>query len=283
MEHNVSKNTALISGVPRSGTTLCCKLLNQCTDVVALHEPLDPQKVAFSKRNLAVAEIKNQITELRANLLKGNAIEHGNKSSLVLDNPIAEEATTKTGIRNLSAIRGLITIPPVKKNTKVFIKQNAMFAALIHELKNEFNITAIIRNPIDVITSWMSVGLPVNKGRIPGGEKFDENLRSDLSSINSVLKRQVFIYHWFLKQFVSSGVTLLRYEDIIESKGQSLYDACDVKGKIDESMVRRFSHKPEFSDDLIAVVKVLNYELISPYYTSQEIEEALHRTINGLD
>jgi broad-specificity NMP kinase len=38
----VSRSIKLITGIPRSGTTLCCKLLNQRADVVALHEPINP-------------------------------------------------------------------------------------------------------------------------------------------------------------------------------------------------------------------------------------------------
>src|SRR6266404_8304605 len=36
-----SKRNVLITGIPRSGTTLVCSLLNKLPDVVALHEPMD--------------------------------------------------------------------------------------------------------------------------------------------------------------------------------------------------------------------------------------------------
>ena len=35
------KRDILLTGIPRSGTTLCCSLLNRLPDVLALVEPLD--------------------------------------------------------------------------------------------------------------------------------------------------------------------------------------------------------------------------------------------------
>ena len=36
----------VLTGVPRAGTTLACHLLNRVLDTVALHEPIDPEAVA---------------------------------------------------------------------------------------------------------------------------------------------------------------------------------------------------------------------------------------------
>ena len=77
-----------------------------------------------------------------------------------------------------------------------------MFAALVKELSAEFNVIAIVRNPIDVMTSWMSVDLPVASGRIPGGERFCLTLKKRLDTISTTIDRQIFIYHWFIKQYL---------------------------------------------------------------------------------
>ena len=57
MGHSRQNGITLITGVPRSGTTLCCNLLNQCDNVVALHEPIDPQKLTSTSAPKAVDEI----------------------------------------------------------------------------------------------------------------------------------------------------------------------------------------------------------------------------------
>jgi hypothetical protein len=43
MAEGTRRQTVLITGTPRSGTTLVCHLLNQLPDTVALNEPMQPR------------------------------------------------------------------------------------------------------------------------------------------------------------------------------------------------------------------------------------------------
>src|SRR3954469_15466930 len=47
----------LITGTPRSGTTLLCSLLNKVPDVVALHEPMNVWEFPNCKDAAAVADV----------------------------------------------------------------------------------------------------------------------------------------------------------------------------------------------------------------------------------
>lgn len=271
---------SLLTGVPRSGTTLACKLLNSADNIIALHEPLNPQSFSSTSGDNITSELKKAIDNIYLRLLSGKAIEHGDHKNLILDNPISEATLPNTFVRRASAKRGLLKIPAIKTNTRVFIKQNAMFAALVNNLKSNYELVAIIRNPIDVLTSWMTVDLPVNKGHIPAGEKFCPQLKKALEIQHDVLQRQLYIYKWFLTQYNDGELTIIKYEDIISSKGLALFDACNVKGQLDETLTHRRANYPALKEPLASAVQQLNYSLLNQYYSKQEIEEAYYQSVS---
>lgn len=188
---------------------------------MALHEPINPQKLTSVTPITAASEIISQIQQIRHSLMSNQAIEHGDKAGVDLDNPVGL-GTNETGLRLQKASRGLVTLPTIDNSTQLYVKQNALFAALAEPLTNHFEIFAIIRNPVDVLLSWMTVDLPVNKGRLPAGEKFDKHLAKLLRK-GSVIERQIAIYSWFVSRYQRANLTTIRYEDIIQSQGRALY------------------------------------------------------------
>ena len=227
MGHKISKNTKLITGIPRSGTTLCCNLLNKCEDVVALHEPIDPHKLTSDDAHQAVYEVCEQVENIRHSLESNKAIEHGDKAGLGLDNPVGQEID-ESGLRKQQVLRGLVTLPTISASTQLFVKQNALFTALSEDLAKHYEIYAIVRNPIDVLLSWMTVKLPVNRGRLPAGEKYDITLAKSLESGDN-FERQITIYKWFIKRFQQAKLTVVRYEDIIATNGNALYSVLGIQ------------------------------------------------------
>lgn len=217
----MSRSIKLITGIPRSGTTLCCKLLNQRADVVALHEPINPGDMPLAyTRSDAVHSIVEQIDDFDRAIEQGLPFTHGDKGGLATDNPIGD--TTKGGVRQVVAKRGQIQLPAREKNSyELIIKQNALFTALMPILVSQFQIVCIVRNPIDVLLSWLTVDLPINRGHIPAGERFDAKLKSSLVGLDS-LQRQLVIYQWFMHTFLYSGLPIIRYEDVIQTNGQKL-------------------------------------------------------------
>ena len=127
-------------------------------------------------------------------------------------------------MRLQKATRGLVTLPPIDNSTKLIVKQNALFTALSTELNERFEMVAIVRNPVDVLLSWMTVNLPVNRGRLPAGEKYDLELANHLKE-GSVFERQVKIYRWFIEKFRQAKLTPVRYEDIIHTNGTALFSS----------------------------------------------------------
>lgn len=238
MDKNRKSRIRLLTGIPRSGTTLCCKLLNQCGNTLALHEPINPQKLTSVTPVTAASEIKSQIQQIRHSLMSNQAIEHGDKAGVDLDNPVGL-GTNETGLRLQKATRGLVTLPTIDNTTQLYVKQNALFAALAEPLTANFDMFAIIRNPVDVLLSWMTVDLPVNKGRLPAGEKFDQRLAESLRKGSSVIEKQITIYSWFVSRYQSARLTTIRYEDIIQSQGQALYTPLGLNNATELSVPQR--------------------------------------------
>ncbi|NVK55263.1 MAG: hypothetical protein HWE26_06585 [Alteromonadaceae bacterium] len=219
---------ALLTGIPRSGTTLCCKLLNQNKTTLALHEPLDPQVISAEKRTAVVNEISQRIIAIKEAVQSSKPIPLGDKDNYLVDNPVAYSEHHK-GVRTLSSVRGTTTVPINKDLKLLVIKQNALFTALSSSLIDIYPLVAIIRNPVDVLLSWMTVELPVNRGRLPAGERYDKDLAKLLLQEEDLLERQLLIFSWFIDRFTKTGLKSIKYENIIDTNGQALYDCLGIK------------------------------------------------------
>lgn len=272
----------LLSGIPRSGTTLCCKLLNQVEYTVALHEPLDPQKLKSTSRDIACAEVSGAIHALRTNLIKGVEFEHGDQSGIELDNPVSL-SYSEHGIRPLSAQRGLLSLPKQNSDFHLIVKQNALFAALAPQLSLQYSMVALVRNPIKVLLSWMSVDLPVNKGRVPAGERFSKSLTEKLSQKSEVLEKQLVIYKWFIQQYQQANLPVVKYEDVIASDGEALFAAFDIhNGPLGVLQEPNRQISALLVQRLRANIEHIATSLVSDYYSLQNIQDEYERVMKGI-
>ncbi|WP_041713986.1 sulfotransferase domain-containing protein [Paraglaciecola sp. T6c] len=273
----MSSSVKLISGIPRSGTTLCCNLLNQRNDMVALHEPINPSLfpdkcTPFEASHL----IAKQIYQFDLAIEKGQPFSHGDKGGLDIDNPVGKHAIA--GVRQVVAKRGEVQLPPRDKiSYHLIVKQNALFTALIPQLIQQFSILCIVRNPVDVLLSWFTVDLPVNRGHIPAGERFDEALRLSLQD-KDCLGRQLSIYQWFISRFMQSGLTCIRYEDVVATNGAVLDEALALPIQARETLSEQ---SRTFSAATLDTLKEAVPHLLTldcgKYYNKDAIATALER------
>lgn len=219
----------LITGIPRSGTTLCCHIVNQQAGFVALHEPINPAKLKASTS--VFEDLCTQITALKEAIFAGSEFEHGDKvGGLNISNPVAEKADAQSGKRLHAAKRGKLSLPELAgKEINLVVKQNALFTAYLGELKQQFDTVCITRNPIDVLLSWWTIDLPVSRGRLPAGENNSKALAQTLAS-GSIIERQIAIYEWFCESFHLQGATIVKYENIVDSDGKALLNALHIDG-----------------------------------------------------
>ncbi|MDJ0879792.1 MAG: hypothetical protein QNI86_14335 [Halieaceae bacterium] len=99
---------------------------------------------------------------------------------------------------------------------RLLIKQNALFTAVLHRLAEEFECLALIRNPLEVLASWQTVDLPVNRGRLPVGERYAPGLAAALDAEASAVPRQLLILDWFYARYRDHlpPERIVRFEDV---------------------------------------------------------------------
>lgn len=255
----LSGRDIVLTGVPRGGTTLACQLLGQCTDTVALFEPMAVADIPLD--HVAAAEQVGQFfAATRQQVLETGTAPSKQHGGVVPDNPFS--ARDAEGRRKLVASEGLIRLPhrPESGFTLV-LKHNAAFTALLPALTTRFEAYAIVRNPLPVLCSWHSVDLPVRDGHVPAGERLAPDLATKLATLDSPTERQLVILDWFFECYRQAlpETRVLRYEDIVASQGQMLFTQIGLHGQAASVLSERnasrdylASHPEMLRDELLA-------------------------------
>ena len=225
--HQASR-TWLLSGIPRSGSSLCCRLADKLPGVVGLSEPIGRDLSASA----ADAESACTLIERFVERTRARAIAEGMVPTVHVDGRLDDDRVTdeapEGGLRRRRGVQGQIALATeLAPDFGLLIKHNALFAALLPQLAGRFNCLAIVRNPLAVLTSWQTVDLPVGRGRIPAGEQFDDALRTALDAEPDRLRRQVRVLDWFFQRYDAhlDARKVIRYEDLVDSGGRVLYQA----------------------------------------------------------
>jgi hypothetical protein len=217
-------NNVLITGTPRSGTTLICHLLNKLPDTVALHEPMRVKALESLSRDEICVEIDRFCEEQRTSLrLRGRAISK-NVDGVVPDNPIGE-GRSDDGLRKSLASKGEIVVDkPLSSDFMLVIKHNSAFTAVLDTLVTRFPVYGVIRNPLATLASWSSVKFSASSGYARAAERLDPALKAKLAAIDDDLDRQICLLDWFHGQFrrYLAQDAILRYESVVGTGGRVL-------------------------------------------------------------
>jgi len=213
----------LLTGIPRSGTTLTCSLLNRLPQVLALIEPMDMRALTAAGSE---AERIRYITGYLA-AIRQDALERGVAPAKLLVGDGTNTFATNTDGKRASSIQGDATVPhgkDLKEDFTLVVKHPNAFAALLPELVAHFRCVALVRNPLAVLASWNSLDHPLSRGHAPMAEAFDSNLAGRLRQEDDHLSRQLLLLDWYFSQFISRlpANQVLRYEDIIATSGRAL-------------------------------------------------------------
>ena len=219
-------NTWLLSGIPRSGTSLGCRLVGDLPDSVALSEPIRRDVISgVNARAEACRRIEDFARRVREQILEKGTAPSIQRGGQLDDNMVASEFS-ESGLRVGQVGRGEIDVQKALSGRfLLLIKHNALFAALLPQLTRSFDCLAMVRNPLAVLASWQTVDLPVHDGRIPAGERFDAELHSALLAEPAALVRQVTVLNWFFARYLANlkHNSVIRYEDLVSSGGTALF------------------------------------------------------------
>lgn len=264
------KNTIFLTGLPRSGTTLCCNILNHSSNVLALHEPLTPQTLSGTADG-ALKDIAHFVCTTRQKVLKEGVAPARQKNGVIPENPVGDSVDA-SGLRQVDVNLGEIVVDDLDTNFTLVVKHNALFTALLPSLT--YPCFAVIRNPLSVLASWNSVNLPVNQGRLPAGERYDSNLSLRLDSLTDRVSRQLTILEWFLTRFSQYTPTknILRYETFINEPSSVSFSMGLSAGVIKQYQSRNTSYSNQLLENLYYRLLTTDAD-IWQYYTKDDVAQ----------
>lgn len=246
---DVDDGNVLVTGLPRSGTTLACELLNLVPDVVALDEPMNRLMLtedtvrsrprsrlrrpgargggstrAGPDPDLVADNIDRFLARARASITDRGMALTRHVEGRVLGSKVGDEYG-EGGLRGKLFARGEIQVDkPLSAAFVLAVKHNSGFAAVLPQLVGRFPVTAILRNPLSIISSWQTVPFPVQQGHASLAELLDPDLADALARLDDRVDRQFFLLGWFFRHFrddLPDGA-FLRYEDMVASNGAAL-------------------------------------------------------------
>jgi hypothetical protein len=221
----MSSNNVLVTGTPRSGTTLTCHLLNKLPDTVALHEPMKVKELAELKNHEQICRaIERFCDEQRTSIHECKRAVSKNVDGAVPDNPFGVDRSD-AGLRQMVASKSEIVVDKeLSQDFMLVIKHPAAFAAVLEGLVKRFPVYAVIRNPLATLASWSSIDVNVQSGHAGAAERLDSNLKAKLAAIGDDLDRQIYLLGWFHGQFrrYLPEQSIIRYESVTESGGRAL-------------------------------------------------------------
>ena len=265
----MSDGDVVITGLPRSGTTMTCELLNLVPDTVALDEPMDtgpwlgrpafsssPRSSRWARRRrkevlrgeqVAVDPdtfcdlIQRFFDESRESLLSGKGALSKTVGGKVSGRKFGDERSA-SGFRSAQAGIGRLRIDkPLSPGFTLAVKHNTRFAAMLAPLAGRFKTFAIVRNPLAMLASWQTVELPIRHGRGAMAVRADPLLRDRLDGLDGVTDRQFVLLDWYFARYSDClpRDAVIRYEDIIASGGKALSAITPKALLIDEPLQGR--------------------------------------------
>lgn len=268
----------ILTGPPRSGTTLCCHLLNKLPDVVALHEPM--QRVMFPSKKEALRNIPNFFFQMREMIKNDGKAVSRVKNGKIPPNPFEEKSKNRRSIVKKGEF--YIDKDLDQQNFSLVIKHNAHFSFLLEELVKDFECYAIIRNPLAVVASWNTIKAPVSEGNLKVLKGLDPQLEKKLWKIPDVIDRQIQLIDVLFGHLNTlEERQIITYENIIETGGEALYPISSHASSLNEKLSNTNLNK-RYPSELMEVIykKLIQKNTASNnwrrFYSASDFEKVMN-------
>ncbi len=221
-ETNHKLKKTIITGIPRSGTSLLTKLLSIQQQTICFSEPEWLKTIRFTGQSCREfsSSLNGKLNEIYSDISIGKEIELTVKRG-------TQELPDNYFNRNQSGYDNVKETKRQKfkfsKELRICVKSNTLFTACLQALKkcDEFNLVAVVRDPVSVLMSWRSLDIPVSRGQVKIAELYSQEIR-DLANEQDLLVKQIKIMDWFFKQYQKHQVKVVKYEDIIADQKNTL-------------------------------------------------------------
>lgn len=215
----------IITGLPRSGTTLAAAVIDQAPDSLCLSEPdghVDLMKDAASPEDFVTSLCQEYDAVRRTILGGGSVLDRRRGDGAPITNYFSDPLPD--GRRETVFTTRGVTRSGLSADFVLGVKHNALYAAVLPEIvqSGRFRVIAIVRDPIAVLTSWRTLDLPISHGRLPAGERFWPALaalgRADLD----LTDKQIRICDLLLCRFgqLADRIAVIPYEVFVADPAQ---------------------------------------------------------------
>jgi hypothetical protein len=216
----------LITGIPRSGTSYACALLNSIVNTVIVNEPDEIFQILKRGSDHTMKSFYDYTRQrinsglpIQNKIVNGKYIEDTNDGDF--------RSLYKPEVSDASFVLGT-------KNTLIYL-------ATLHKLREqlpEAKIVAFVRHPFDCIASWKRVKFPHIRSASPLflNDYVDAPLSDELVRIcqtPELATRYALLWNFLGMRIISCAdeLTLFRYEDFAAQPEQQLADLYRSMGK----------------------------------------------------
>lgn len=238
----MNMNDIILTGSPRSGTTLAAYLLSKVENTVSLSEAIRPGRLGrFRDDPEAAAEGVERFYEavrrrIVAERMAPTKVVEGRQSFDTY------EAPDKHGERREVVEFGEVSIEkPLGDDFRLSIKSPTLFTAILPALVKRFDCYAIVRNPLSVLASRnsLSSGRPPREYRPPTALLFDGKQAHRMESFEPrSLDWQLEMLSWAYERYATYLPidNIIRYEDIVNMGGAALAAVVPEATKLSASL-----------------------------------------------
>jgi hypothetical protein len=261
----------ILTGIPRSGTTLSCKILLSVENQIALNEPIAGELFRKGKPPLKV--IQQCFSQYRKSLLKKGTAPARTKQGQITDNAYSKGQKKRERVLERTVVDFK---KPLSADFTLILKHCAEFTLILEELQDNYECFAMVRNPLAVLASWNSVNVPVSRGKVAKSQIFKPQFHRQIEQIGPLFEKQLFILNWYFRQYeILAPENVIKYERVISSQGEALNT---ISGKETHSPDTLYDQNQNSIYDRTVLYKYLDLlrnseREFSPYYSIEEIEE----------
>ena len=272
--NGISPRNILLTGLPRSGTTLACNLLGSLLNTVALHEPLKPKDLQGLTEKELIKRITRFFDDQRKMILKKGKATSKSAGGKVPDNPLGGHSGDGKRIRQIDSREINVTNVGCPE-FDLCVKHPSFFTGNLPRLVEHFDCYGFIRNPFSVLLSWRDTPFPVSRGHAPVAEASSPELTAKLETLDDVLDRQVALIDFFFGQYSRNlKDNLVRYEDVIATKGKALAKVTNKAADLEAPLRSRNTRNLSRDENSLRVAERLlaSDNACWEFYTKQDVQ-----------
>ncbi len=243
----------LITGIPRSGTTLAAAMLDGLENSVCFSEPqwqVDWLEQQIDRKEYA-QKVLDDFTHIRKKIRNNEIIQdRRNEDGRSLTNYFNRQRTTQYVLKAMDK--------DLEPGYLLATKHNAHYSAILDILSYaEIPILVIIRHPVPTILSWLSLNLPISGGRLPAGERLSHEIKMIVESSEDILVKQVLIFDEFCKQYkrCQQHIHLLTYEEIVSDN--QVFSKLFGRANIAPILIKNANQNPAYEHHLAEKIKAV--------------------------